>query len=153
MFRSDKKVWKYIFTFDGSTHVLFLKIHFCFVGNTYLLLLLMEGLHLLLLSSGPVDCSDQKGIDDPFSELIDIERHLFQFSAMMMIPSKTPTQINLYRFCTAVRWKNNLMKNGTSHIFSSESNFIGYQGQVGIIGTLNLCQLILLLRNFKLQDL
>ena len=56
--------WKYIFTFDG---------------NTYLLLVHLEGLHLLLLSSGPVDCSDQKGIDDPFSELIDIERHLIRF--------------------------------------------------------------------------
>ena len=56
--------WKYIFTFDG---------------NTYLLLVHLEGLHLLLLSSGPVDCSDQKGIDDPFSGLIDIERHLFRF--------------------------------------------------------------------------
>ena len=39
------------------------------------------------------------------------------YSAMTRMPSKTPTQINLYRFCTAARWKNNLMKNGTSHIF------------------------------------
>ena len=138
---------------SGNTYLPLMEDRMYFVGNTYLLLLHVEGLHLLLLSSGPVDCSDQKGIDDPFSELIDIERHLFTFSPMMMIPSKTPTQINLYRFCTALRWKNNLMKNGTSHIFSSESNFIGYQGQVGIIGTLNLWQLILLLRNFKLQDL
>ena len=48
-------------------------------GNTYLLSPQLEDLHLLLLSSGPVDCSDQKGIDDPFSELIDIERPLFRF--------------------------------------------------------------------------
>ena len=39
----------------------------------------LEGLHLLLLSSGPLECGDQKGIDDPFSELIDMKRHLFGF--------------------------------------------------------------------------
>ena len=39
--------------------------------------------------------------------------------AMMMIPSKTRTRINLYWFCTATadRWKNNLVKYETSHIF------------------------------------
>ena len=172
MFRSNKKVWKYIFTFDGNTQLLtyllliemhnyfygntylpfmeihnylygntylllieihnylygntfriLMEIHIYLYGNTYLLLVHLEGLHLLLLSSGPVDCSDQKGIDDPFSELIDIERHLFRFRISSCggndddPKSKTPTQINLYRFCTAARWKNNLMKNGTSRIY------------------------------------
>ena len=28
-----------------------------------------------------------------------------QISVMTRMPSKTPTQINLYRFCTAVPWK------------------------------------------------
>ena len=110
----------------------------------------LEGLHLLLLSSGPLECGDQKGIDDPFSELIDMKRHLFGFrSGDDDDDSKygdlcgevddidgdddndedddddddrddeedckeNLPQINLYWFCTAARWKNNLMKNEES---------------------------------------
>ena len=106
----------------------------------------LEGLHLLLLSSGPLECGDQKGIDDPFSELIDMKRHFFGFRSgdddhdlksddgcgevddvddydddvddddeddEEDCKENLP-QINLYWFCTAARWKNNLMKNEES---------------------------------------
>ena len=66
-------------TFDENIYLLLVEIHIDCDGNTYLLLVHLEGLHLLLLSSGPLECGDQKGIDDPFSELIDIERHLIRF--------------------------------------------------------------------------
>merc|ERR1712208_71661 len=85
MYTYDKDIYLlliYIYcdaTFDENIYSLLVEIRIDCDGNTYLLLVHLEGLHLLLLSSGPLDCSDQKGIDDPFSELIDIERHLFRF--------------------------------------------------------------------------
>ena len=115
--------YKYIFA------LLEIHIYFCFTWKVSI---------FFLLSSGPVDCSDQKGIDDPFSGLIDMERHLFRFhigSLQWWWSQAKPQLKSIYiGFALPSRGKTIWWKMGQV-IYSSKSNFIACQGQNDIIGT------------------
>ena len=129
MFRSNKRVWNYIFTFDGNTYLLLWKSIFTFNGNTQLLI----WKYIFTFGSPGRSPSSfivfwPSGLQWPKRNrwpFLRAYRHRTTFvpishqPAMMMIPSKTRTRINLYWFCTATadRWKNNLVKYETSHIF------------------------------------